>query len=218
MKILLIRAGYCNRKEILTATPSTFPPLGLLYIGAVLEQEGHNVEILDYYMENLSCQKLKNTLISSDAVGMTVYSDDFNSSIDISRMIKDLDPDIPIIIGGPHCTFFQERSLQDNPFADICVMGEGENVILDLVDFLHGKKDLVDIPNIYFRDNGSIIAGEKLQVIKDLDGLPFPARHLIDKYDYGEFAFGYQLKKKLLRLLRAEVVLFVVVFVLDMVM
>lgn len=137
MKFLLIRAGDRKRKgELLTIAPSTFPPLGLLYIGAVLEQEGHNVEILDYYMENVSREKLENILMSSDAVGMTVYTDDFKFSKDISRMIKDLDSDIPLIIGGPHCTFFQERSLRDNPLADISVIGEGEHVILDLAKFL----------------------------------------------------------------------------------
>ena len=197
MKILLIRAGYRKRKgELLTIAPSTFPPLGLLYLAAVLEQDGHNVDILDYYMEDIPREKLQNALMSSDAVGMTIYSDDFKSSMDISRMIKDLNPDIPLIIGGPHCTFFQERSLRENPLADICVIGEGEHVILDLVKFLQGKKNLADIPGVYYRDNGAIISGKKLQVIKNLDVLPFPARHLVEKYDYGEFTFGFQLKKK----------------------
>ena len=192
MKFLLLRPGDPERNT----KRLTLPPLGLLYLGAVLEQEGHNVEILDYYMENVSREKLKNTLMSSDAVGMTIHTTDFKPHVDISRMIKDLDPDIPLIIGGPHCTFVQERSLRDIPHADISVIGEGEHVILDLAGFLQGKKNLGDIQGIYYRDNGSIISGKPLQVIDNLDILPFPARHLVEKYDYGDFPFGFQLKKK----------------------
>lgn len=174
----------------------TLPPLGLLYLGAVLEQDGHNVEILDYCVENVSREKLGNALMSSDAVGMTVYTDNIRPHINISRRIKDLDPDIPLIIGGPHCSFVQERSIRDIPHADISVIGEGEHVILDLARFLQGTKNLADIQGIYYRDNGSIISGKPLKVIDNLDVLPFPARHLVEKYDYGDSPFGFQLKKK----------------------
>lgn len=196
MKFLLIRAGDPKRySKHFTTTPATMPPLGLQYIGAVLEQDGHKVEIIDYYMENIHEEQLKNKLMSSDAVGMTVYTSDFKPSVDISKTIKDLDPEIPVIIGGPHCTYTQERSIRDMPNVDISVIGEGEHVIIDLVKYLHGKKNLEDIHGIYYRNNGSIVNGKPLKVIKDLDTLPFPARHLVDKYDYGDFPFGFHLKK-----------------------
>jgi magnesium-protoporphyrin IX monomethyl ester (oxidative) cyclase len=197
MKFLFIRAGdQKTNKNFFINTPSTHPPLGLLYLGAVLEQDGHKVELLDYYMENIPRERLENSLRSSDAVGMTIYTDDREPAVDISRMIKDVDPDIPLIIGGPHCTFLQERALQDISYADISVIGEGEHVILDLARFLQGKKNLADINGIYYRDNGSIKSGKPIRVIDNLDGLLFPARHLVDRYDYGGYPFGYQLKKK----------------------
>ena len=94
-----------------TTSPSALPPLGLLYIGAALEEEGHHVEIIDYHKENLSSDQLKNVLLSSDAVGMTLCTEDFKPYKEISKMIKDFDSDIPSIIGGPHCTYVKERSL-----------------------------------------------------------------------------------------------------------
>ena len=176
--------------------PSTLPPLGLLYLAAVLEKEGHTVEILDFCMEDISKERLKNLLLKTDAVGMTVCSDiEFIPYNDISKTIKEIDSDIPQIIGGPHCTFVQKQSLQDIPLADISVIGEGEHVILDLVKYLQGKKALADINGIYYRNNGNIKQGKPLQIIENLDNLPFPARHLVDKYDYGDFPFGFQLRK-----------------------
>ncbi|MCK4416203.1 MAG: B12-binding domain-containing radical SAM protein, partial [Thermoplasmatales archaeon] len=200
MKFLLLRPGEEGRNTKHLA----LSPLGLLYLGAVLEQEGHKVELLDYYAENISKEQLENSLMSSDAIGMTVYTEDCKPAADISRMIKDLDPDIPLIIGGPHCTFLQKRSLSDIPDADISVMGEGEHVILDLAQFLQGKKNLADIHGIYYRDNESIVSGKPIQVIDNLDVLPFPARHLVEKYDYGTSTFGYTLKKKATSLITSK--------------
>ena len=197
MKILLIKPGkQDDETKNLMLDPTSMPPLGLLYIGAVLEQDGHKVEILDYYMEKISKEKLKKALMSSDAVGMSIYTDyDFKPYTNISKRIKDLAPDIPIVIGGPHCSYVQKRSLQDLPLADISVIGEGEYVILDLIKYFQGKKKLADVQGIYYRHNKKIISGKPLKVINNLDNLPFPARHLVEKYDYGNFPFGFKLKR-----------------------
>ena len=89
MKFLLVKPGKQD-KEIknFMLDPTSMPPLGLLYLGAVLEQEGHNVEILDFYMENITKEKLKKALMSSDAVGMSIYTDfDFKPYVDTSKLI-----------------------------------------------------------------------------------------------------------------------------------
>jgi radical SAM superfamily enzyme YgiQ (UPF0313 family) len=197
MKILLLKPGiYQNTTKNLMLDPSTLPPLGLLYLGAMLEKEGHSVEVLDFCMENISKERLKNILLETDAVGMTVCSDiEFIPYNDISKTIKEIDSDIPLIIGGPHCTFVQKESLKDIPLADISVIGEGEHVILDLVKYFQGEKALADINGIYYRNNGKIMQGKPLKIIEKLDDLPFPARHLVNKYDYGDFPFGFQLRK-----------------------
>lgn len=197
MKFLLIRPGDWEKNvKYFIASPSSFPPLGLLYVAATLEQKGHEVEILDYYMEDNAKKKLENALMSADAVGMGVNTNELKFSINISNMIKDIDSDIPLIIGGPHGAFFQEQTLKNIPNADICIVGEGEHVILELTRYIEGKKDPSDIHGIYYRDNSSIISGKPLKIIDNLDDLPFPSRHLVKKYDYGNFSFGLKFKKK----------------------
>jgi len=175
MKFLLIRPG--DREQIYKfyiSSPLSHPPLGLLYVGAALENDGYNVEVLDYYAEDVSKEKLENSLISSDAVGMMVYSNDYKSAINVSKSIKEIDNEIPLIIGGPHCTFVQKKALEDIPLADISVMGEGENVILDIAKYLQGEKKLADINGIYYKENKSIKQGKPLKVIQNLDDIPFP--------------------------------------------
>jgi len=205
MKFLLIKPGDKKTSDKYSINaPTNHPPLSLLSLGAMLESKGHSVEILDYYMEDISREQLKNAINSSDAVGLTILTDDIKPTKNISKIIREIDTNIPLVIGGPHCIFLQEYSMQDISQADISVIGEGEYVILDIVKYIQGKKKLSDIHGIYYRDNGSIKKGKPLKIIHNLDDLPFPARHLVDKYDYGNFTFGYHLKKKVTALITSR--------------
>jgi anaerobic magnesium-protoporphyrin IX monomethyl ester cyclase len=197
MKFLLLRPALQEENNLSQNKQSlNLPPLGLLYIGASLEKDGHKVEILDYFAENISKNKLKKSLNSCDAVGITTYTDYYKPTADIAQLIKEIDSNIPLIIGGPHCTFLQKQSLNDIPHADISVTGEGEHVILDIAKYLEGKKKLANIHGIFYKEKNSIQSGKQLKVIQNLDEIPFPARHLVDKYDYNTLSFGYSFKKK----------------------
>ena len=176
---------------------SYHPPLGLLYLGSVLENEGHTVEIIDFLAEHYPLNTVKKNLLSTDAVGISIFSSAYNEtmhggrytyaykeSAKVAGLIKKIDPKVPIIIGGPHCSIQPRESLNEIPSADISVEGEGEQVITEIGKALEGTKTLSKIHGIYYRENNLIKKGKPAKVIEDLDSIPFPARHLIDKYDY----------------------------------
>ena len=200
MKILLLRqAEEYIQTGILGHPPnvsSIYPPLGLEYIASSLENKGYKVEIIDFGAEVVSEEHLKNSLMSSDAVGMSVYTNNYKNAAAIAGTIKELDPNIPLIIGGPHCTFLKKQSLLDIPHADIAVESEGEYVIPDLIKVFEARKKLSNVSGIFYRENNQIKSGKSLEIIDNLDALPFPARHLVDKYDYGNLPWGYKFKKK----------------------
>jgi len=163
-----------------------FPPLGLLYLGSSLEQEGHQADIIDFYIDSHPYDAIKKSICSSDAVGISVDNDSFHESSQLAEYIKEQDVDIPIIIGGPHCTLYHEQSLNNIPHADFSVNGDGEQPIVDIVDALQGKKQEKEIPGIYYRKNMIIHQGKPVALIKNLDDIPFPAHHLVNKYPYGK--------------------------------
>ncbi|MGF3554023.1 MAG: B12-binding domain-containing radical SAM protein [Thermoplasmatota archaeon] len=176
-------------------TGALLPPLGLLYLAGMLEKNGYEAEILDCNSEEISENKIKKIIRSFDAVGMTIYSEEYeqkNSRL-ISDIIRESDSEIPIIIGGAHCTLLPEQSLIDHK-ADICVQGRGDSLIVPIVEALMGKKDLSSIPNIYFRKGKKIHYTKSAKIDLKLDELPYPARHLVDKYDYG-FLHGQRIAK-----------------------
>jgi anaerobic magnesium-protoporphyrin IX monomethyl ester cyclase len=171
-------------------------PLGLLYIAGVLEHEGHRVEMIDLVAEDLSEDALQKALSGVDAVGISIDSFAYNNVMNLCKTIKQSDKHLPIVIGGPHCTYYPKKSLMDIPDADISVEGEGEEVITEIITSFEGKKPLSEIPGIHYRQNKEIHVGQPPKIITDLDDIPFPARHLVTKYTYGKFGKNYLYKPK----------------------
>lgn len=160
------------------------PPLGLLYIAKMLENDGDSVEILDFSAEPFEEQKLIDAVKNADVVGMTVLSFSLLNSVEIVKVIKKVKPQIKVIIGGPHCTLFPKKALKET-VADISVQGDGESIILDIKKAITGKIDFSEICGIYYRENDEIKNGLPLKLIEDIDSIPFPTRHLVNKYNYG---------------------------------
>jgi len=106
------------------------------------------------------------------------------SSKEIIKIIRKIKPQIKVIIGGPHCTLFPEKALEETQ-ADICVQGDGEFVISDIKKAIKGEISFSKISGIYYREKGKIRKGATLKLINNLDSVPFPARHLTNKYNYG---------------------------------
>jgi radical SAM superfamily enzyme YgiQ (UPF0313 family) len=171
------------------------PPLGILYISSMLEKNGHTVTVVDCDAERFTQDSCKKALNDCDAVGMTLYCEpvEQDNSMFISKVIREIDVDIPLIVGGPHSTLLPEKSLVDHK-ADICVKGRGETLINPIMDAIDGKKNFSSIPNIAYINNGNIVHTKTESISMNFDDLPYPSRHLVNKYDYG-YVQGHKLAK-----------------------
>ncbi len=178
-------SSFFAKKSSIVHHPPFAPPLSLLYIASSLEKEDHKVELIDVTCEKDAEGRIHQALQSIDAVVITVLTDDKEGSASLAQFIRDNRPDIPIIIHGLHCTIHPVRALQDVPSANICIEGEGEHIINEIIEAIDGKKLLSQIPGVYYRKNNQIKAGKISRKIKELDILPFPARHLVKEYNYG---------------------------------
>lgn len=128
MKFLLLdvqgSSAIHSIKKVSVLSAPFSPPLGLLYIGKALEEDGHKVELLQSIAETSFEETLKKSLKSIDAVGLCVNTKFYSYAAHVAKIIKEYDASIPIIIGGPHCTFHPKSSLLDIPYADISVEGD----------------------------------------------------------------------------------------------
>lgn len=160
------------------------PPLGLLYLAKAIEENDDETSILDFSAESYTEEKLINALKKADAVGITVLSFTVEKVAKLIKVIKKIRPEIKIIIGGPHCSLYPEKSLKETQ-ADISVQGEGEFIIKDLKQALEGKISFSEIPGVWYNEKGKIYQGKPFRLINNLDSVSFPARHLLKKYVYG---------------------------------
>jgi len=160
------------------------PPLGLLYVATMLQNEGDSVTILDFSAEPFDELKLMTAVHQSDVIGMSVLSPSLNEVKTLIHLIKQHEPDIPILIGGPHCILLPEKALEETQ-ATVCVQGDGEMILTDLKKALNKEKDFSEIPGIFYRTSHGIKQGATPQMIRDLNSIPFPARHLVKHYTYG---------------------------------
>ena len=161
------------------------PPLGLLYLASPLEKRGHKIKLIDFIAEKFDEEKLKKEVSKVDVIGITITSQVVSSAKKIVEFIKQGYKNKIVIIGGPHCTIQKEKALMEIN-ADISVIGDGEKVIIDIIEALNGKKDLSNIHGIFYRENGKIKSGLPPIEIDDLDSLDFPDRNLIKHYSYGK--------------------------------
>ncbi|MFA5393189.1 MAG: radical SAM protein [Candidatus Ratteibacteria bacterium] len=108
-----------------------------------------------------------------DFVGLKLWNGDgFTASLIIANVLKKRNPKLPVFGGGSQVDTFRETIYQATSDLDALVYGEGEQAILDLVDFVQGKKGLREIPNLIFRENGQIVTTPQ-QWMEDLNQLPF---------------------------------------------
>ncbi len=161
---------------------NVIPPLGLAYIAAVLEQDGFNVEILDCSIPGFSLDDRLRRL-EPVLVGISSTTPAFESSMKTAREVRRILKDAVIIIGGSHVTALPGETMGTGLF-DLGILGEGEMAFLELARLYRDaarpeKEQLEDVKGIVFRRGKRLIRTGKRELIKDLDSLPFPARHLL---------------------------------------
>ena len=157
-----------------------FPPLGLGYLAAVLEKNQYPVAVIDCQALNLTHEEFRSEISKSqpNIVGVTSTTRTYKSALKILEISKQVHPNCLTIFGGPHVTFWDENALRECPSLDIVVRKEGENTMLELVQRVDAGKDYSKVLGTTCRKDGKILKNPDRPYIENLDGLPFPARHL----------------------------------------
>jgi len=178
MKITLVNPPY--PPSVHSHPP--FIPLGIAYLGAVAEREGHEVTVIDCQAEKLSYEAFRSRLEQnpSDLVGVTATTLLYKSAMQLVAIAKQVHPQAVTMLGGSHGTFWDENALDEYPSLDVVVRREGEATFIELLDKLQSKTSFNNVLGITFRSKESkITRNPDRPFLEDLDSLPFPAHHLL---------------------------------------
>ncbi len=172
------------------AESNSMPPLGLLYIAAVLKDNGFAVKLADFAVEEFSKEKLSAYLdeCQSGIVGMSTYNESWNAQKILCEHIKANYPAITVLAGGAFATFCYSDILRKTK-TDYVLRGEGERSFLQFCNcFFHkeGFKEKVrSVKGIAFlEENNQVFENGLAGRICDLDELPFPDRSLVNLKNY----------------------------------
>jgi radical SAM superfamily enzyme YgiQ (UPF0313 family) len=200
MKLSLINAGPnidLDERERRKALGS-FPPLGILYLAAVLEKNGVEISVLDQPAKGYTLDETVKWIEKEDPdiLGFSTFSVSGRTAALTSARVKEKNPNVKIVFGNYYATFNPERILRKYPAVDVIVRGEGENTTIELLDCLKRGDDLKKVQGISFRNKeNNIVSTPERPLIKDLDSLPFPDRRLID-VDYHSVIAGANVAPK----------------------
>lgn len=169
--------------------PRKSPPLGLAYLAAYLKQAGFQPYIVDFNTCRISDSDFEGILKSRLwlFVGISFMTNQFADAARLTEKIKGILPDILLVGGGPHPSSIPERTLREIRGFDIIVRGEGEETIKDIAETLLTGRAIDSVKGLCHRRSEEIIKTPDRDLIKDLDGLPFPAWENFDMKQYSVF-------------------------------
>ncbi len=159
------------------------PPLGLMYIAAVLEKAGHAIQLYDADPEYHDAIVKEIKEFKPDLIGLSFLTVGYQRALNLMKKLKQELPDVKYCAGGVHPTVKPVETM--NEFGvDFLVVGEGEDTIVEVCEKLDKNESLEGVKGVMYRNNGKILDNGRRELIKDLDTIPFPARHLMNMVPY----------------------------------
>jgi anaerobic magnesium-protoporphyrin IX monomethyl ester cyclase len=168
-----------------------FMTLGILRVAAVLEQHGRLVELVDLSGVENFLDAIRDHARASTAkvFGITATTPQLPAAVRVCREIREVRPDVRVILGGPHVTLVHAAAAREGregrsgrgaaalehlrAIFDVLVAGDGEDAIL--VAIQPGAPSLINADD---PTTPLFMAGDRLAK------LPRPARHLVDVDSY----------------------------------
>lgn len=208
MRVAVVRPPSIAQRFALTLDVT--PPISVAYVAAAAERAGHEVTVVDAVGEGIgrSWPAYRPSLVGSgltvdeivarvapetQVVGLScMFSHEWPIVREIARRVARERPGARIVLGGEHPSAAPDACFRDVPEIVACVLGEGEETFVELLDALSKSRALDEVAGLAIVERGVVKRTAPRARIRDVDDLPTPAWHLvpIERYLDGGFSFG----------------------------
>lgn len=159
--------------------PNYYYPLSLHYLKAYAHKdlaEDITISINNYDISEATSQIIYDLLKDSpDVIGFSCYIWNTEKTLEVSHLLKKLNPAVKIVLGGPQVTPAADLILTENECIDVIVRGEGEQTFAQLLrHYLHNDLEIEEIKGISYRSDGKIHSNPPRPLIENLDDIPTP--------------------------------------------
>jgi radical SAM superfamily enzyme YgiQ (UPF0313 family) len=194
------------------------PPLGLAYIASSLKTAGHHVTFVDGVGEALErygrAEKYEGLLVhglsipevveridpEAHVVGVSsMFSNQWLFIRDLLNEIRRIYPEKLVIMGGEHVTACADYIIESCPAVDVCVLGEGEETVVELIDAYMSGRSLGDVTGIAYRQDGKVVRTQRRGRVRNLDEIPEPDWSIvpIERYIENGVTYGANLGRSI---------------------
>lgn len=156
---------------------------GTLLLATKLLDEGFEVDILRFEQVEgfggpylIFIQNMIREILDRKPKCVSFYSlwPDYHIMLRLARELKQINPEIITVFGGPQSSCTAETTLETMQFVDYVNTGEGENTVVPLFSgILRGEGDLNIIPGLHYRKDGQLFHNNELVPLCDLNKLPY---------------------------------------------
>jgi anaerobic magnesium-protoporphyrin IX monomethyl ester cyclase len=175
---------------IIHETAIHMPSHGIACVGGNIDAQ-HDVYIVDLIRKRRRLEKYIAKIllkIRPDLVGLSAMAWQYDTCIKLIKLIKSVQPEVKIAIGGYHATLMSEE-IADSPegrMIDFMIRGEGEEACRRLVNALEGNDRLEDIPSLSYKNGDHFVHNPRAETL-DLSQLKLPIR------DKRRLTWGYHI-------------------------
>lgn len=180
----IVREGRCMQRK--GAWTAVWSPISLALCAAVLEKDKFKVKLSDCIVEKINNQSLIRKIKSfkPNFIVVNTSTPSIESDLTICDLIKQNNPKIKIAVIGIHVTALPKESLKMSAGLDFVIRNEPEYTVLELAQKIRLNKSFDKVLGITWKKGKKIQNNPDRHWIQNLDELPFPAWHLIDKNNY----------------------------------
>ena len=177
------------------------PNHGIASVGGNIDPE-HDVFLIDLVRKRRSIKKyLTRTIhrIKPDLIGLSAMAWQYDTCVRIAHLIKELRPQVKIVIGGYHATLMHEEiaGSGEAQWIDFMIRGEGEEACRRLVNAMAGRDTFDDISGLSFKRDGTFVHNPRGGNL-DLATLKLPIR------DKRRLTWGYHIVNSKIELLETS--------------
>ncbi len=156
--------------------------LGMRTVSSVLKQAGYSTRIITMGSESgaftaEALAGLRRIVADADAIGISCFSRGSEKAHQIVRALAMTGK--PLVWGGVHATLNPEDCLKS---ADLVCVGEGEGFMIEFLSCLESGRDVRELANLVFKEDGVVRKNPLRPLIEDLDGLPLADYSFADEF------------------------------------
>ncbi|MFK8037964.1 MAG: radical SAM protein [Crocinitomicaceae bacterium] len=184
MKTLLTHGYFLTEDETEQKIMRPYPPLGLLYISAYLNE---NNQLHEGFDTTFSTELEWRKYVKAEKPDLIAFYVNLMTKIKVIKLIKWLKSEADlqatkIVLGGPDITYNKENYLKTG--ADFLIVGEGEQTLSELITSLINGENLDTITGLVYSFNGELVVNSPRKKVREIDELPMPNRAMfpIEKY------------------------------------